>query len=63
MPEVSIAKCESCNRVFHTDDFELQSLQKGHCPFCRSMDYYNALRIGRDDENGDEETQFLVENE
>lgn len=38
MPDVSITKCESCNRVFHTDDFELQLLQKGYCPFCRSDD-------------------------
>ena len=22
-------------QVFHTDDYELQLLQKGHCPFCR----------------------------
>ena len=23
-------------QLFHTDDFELQYLQKGHCPFCRN---------------------------
>lgn len=23
-------------QMFHTDDFELQYLQKGYCPFCRS---------------------------
>lgn len=22
-------------QLFHTDDFELQYLQNGHCPFCR----------------------------
>ena len=22
-------------KVFHSDDYELQLLQKGHCPFCR----------------------------
>ena len=28
--------CFLCFQLFHTDDFELQYLQKGHCPFCRS---------------------------
>ena len=36
MPDMSITQCESCHKVFHTDDYELQLLQKGHCPFCRS---------------------------
>ncbi len=36
MPDVPVTKCESCNRVFHTDDFELQLLQKESCPFCRT---------------------------
>ena len=37
MPDMSITKCETCNKVFHTDDYELQLLQKGHCPFCRTQ--------------------------
>ena len=49
MPDVSITKCESCNRVFHTDDFELQLLQKGHCPFCRDEPQYDNQN--KDDEN------------
>ncbi len=36
MPDMPVTKCESCNRVFHTDDYELQLLQKDHCPFCRT---------------------------
>ena len=40
MPDMAITKCESCNRVFHTDDYELQLLQKGHCPFCRHTATY-----------------------
>ena len=36
MPDMAITKCESCNKMFHTDDYELQLLQKGHCPFCRT---------------------------
>ncbi|XP_048590687.1 intraflagellar transport protein 122 homolog isoform X2 [Nematostella vectensis] len=35
MPDVSITLCDSCNRVFHTDDYELMVLQKNSCPFCR----------------------------
>ncbi|XP_061187800.1 intraflagellar transport protein 122 homolog isoform X3 [Saccostrea echinata] len=36
LPDVTITQCPKCNKLFHTDDFELQYLQKGHCPFCRS---------------------------
>ncbi|XP_070558026.1 intraflagellar transport protein 122 homolog [Ptychodera flava] len=35
MPDVSITLCQSCNQMFHTDDYELLVLQKNHCPFCR----------------------------
>ncbi|KAF4531888.1 hypothetical protein B566_EDAN000917 [Ephemera danica] len=37
LPDVPIAHCATCNKVFHVDDFELQSLQKGYCPFCRTI--------------------------
>ncbi len=30
------------NKIFHTEDFELQLLQKGHCPFCRSPSQYSV---------------------
>ena len=36
---ILLAELQSCyvlSQVFHVDDFELQVLQKGHCPFCRS---------------------------
>ncbi|XP_074646999.1 intraflagellar transport protein 122 homolog [Tubulanus polymorphus] len=36
MPDVSITLCPNCNKMFHTDDYELLSLQKGYCPFCRT---------------------------
>ncbi|XP_040577415.1 intraflagellar transport protein 122 homolog [Lepeophtheirus salmonis] len=58
MPDMSITKCESCNRVFHTDDFELQSLQKGHCPFCRSEDYFHTPKF-----EGEEQNPFLFEDD
>ncbi|XP_054274065.1 intraflagellar transport protein 122 homolog [Macrosteles quadrilineatus] len=36
LPELQISVCHSCNKMFHTDDFEMKILQHGHCPFCRS---------------------------
>lgn len=37
MPDVtSITKCSTCNKLFHTEDFELQMLQSGFCPLCRT---------------------------
>ena len=35
LPDMSVTKCETCNKMFHTDDYELQLLQKGHCLLCR----------------------------
>lgn len=36
LPDVTITQCPFCHKLFHTDDFELQYLQKGYCPFCRN---------------------------
>ncbi|XP_055325424.1 intraflagellar transport protein 122 homolog, partial [Sitodiplosis mosellana] len=36
MPEWQISMCPECLQVFHSEDFELQVLQKGYCPFCRT---------------------------
>lgn len=36
LSELQIVICYSCFKAFHVDDFELQLLQKGHCPFCRA---------------------------
>ncbi|GAB6027580.1 hypothetical protein CHUAL_001823 [Chamberlinius hualienensis] len=35
LPEVTMVNCANCYKMFHADDFELQVLQLGHCPFCR----------------------------
>ncbi|CAO1305157.1 unnamed protein product [Diamesa tonsa] len=35
LPELQITVCPECIQAFHSEDFELQVLQKGHCPFCR----------------------------
>ena len=40
LPDMSVTKCETCNKMFHTDDYELQLLQKGHCPFCRAPAHF-----------------------
>jgi len=42
LPDMAITKCETCNKIFHTEDYELQLLQKGHCPFCRSPSQYST---------------------
>ena len=42
LPDTSVTKCETCNKMFHTDDYELQLLQKGHCPFCRAPAVFNS---------------------
>ncbi|GAB0094617.1 Intraflagellar transport protein 122 homolog [Sergentomyia squamirostris] len=36
LPDLQITICPECFQAFHTEDFELQVLQKGHCPFCRT---------------------------
>jgi intraflagellar transport protein 122 len=36
MPDEYITMCECCNQFFHSDDFELQFLRTGGCPFCKS---------------------------
>ncbi|ODN03325.1 hypothetical protein Ocin01_03324 [Orchesella cincta] len=48
IPEMNISQCQACFQLFHTDDFVLQVLQKGHCPFCRSPD-----AMGKRNEPGD----------
>lgn len=36
LPDLQISICPECLYMFHSEDFELQVLQKGHCPFCRT---------------------------
>lgn len=44
LPELQITICPECVQAFHSEDFEIQVLQKGHCPFCRtsSDNLFNA---------------------
>ncbi|KAK9891411.1 hypothetical protein WA026_014648 [Henosepilachna vigintioctopunctata] len=37
LPDLQITMCYSCFKAFHIDDYEMQILQKGHCPFCRHI--------------------------
>lgn len=48
LPDLQITLCNSCNKVFHVDDFELQVLQKGHCPFCRSTTQHSGNEINEE---------------
>eukprot|EP00039_Didymoeca_costata_P007788 m.103931 g.103931 ORF g.103931 m.103931 type:complete len:1184 (+) comp13828_c0_seq5:52-3603(+) len=36
LAEISVSQCETCNKFFHTDDYELLILQEKMCPFCRT---------------------------
>ena len=38
-------------QVYHTDDFELQLLQKGFCPFCRAPGYLTRAEQQDNDED------------
>lgn len=37
LPDLQIVMCNFCFKTFHLDDYELQLMQKGYCPFCRSL--------------------------
>ncbi|PRD23138.1 UNVERIFIED_CONTAM: Intraflagellar transport protein [Trichonephila clavipes] len=36
LPSVQVRKCIKCNKLFHSDDYELEILKKNCCPFCRT---------------------------
>ena len=36
LPELQITICPECIQAFHSEDFEIQVLQKNCCPFCRT---------------------------
>ncbi|CAH2103760.1 unnamed protein product [Euphydryas editha] len=35
LPELPVTTCTSCRNLFYMEDFEIQLVTKGHCPFCR----------------------------
>lgn len=36
LPELQVTICPECMQAFHAEDYELQLLQHGQCPFCRT---------------------------
>ncbi|XP_022648353.1 intraflagellar transport protein 122 homolog isoform X1 [Varroa destructor] len=36
MPDIPVSYCRGCYQLFSSDDFEISTLQYGHCPFCRT---------------------------
>ncbi|XP_049885903.1 intraflagellar transport protein 122 homolog [Pectinophora gossypiella] len=35
LPELPAAACPHCHNLFYMEDYEIQLVTKGHCPFCR----------------------------
>ncbi|XP_046977398.1 intraflagellar transport protein 122 homolog [Vanessa cardui] len=35
LPELPVTTCPSCHNLFYMEDYEIQVVTKGHCPFCR----------------------------
>ncbi|XP_072931134.1 intraflagellar transport protein 122 homolog [Epargyreus clarus] len=35
LPELPVAPCPHCQSLFYMEDYEIQLVTKGHCPFCR----------------------------
>lgn len=54
LPDLHILMCEFCFKCYHVDDFELQLLQNGHCPFCRKSPNENG------NANLDTSDEFIV---
>ncbi|XP_026683570.1 intraflagellar transport protein 122 homolog [Diaphorina citri] len=36
LPEFPVLSCETCFRMYHKEDFEMEKIQRGVCPFCRT---------------------------
>uniref|UniRef100_A0A1B6CIH7 IFT122 zinc ribbon domain-containing protein n=2 Tax=Clastoptera arizonana TaxID=38151 RepID=A0A1B6CIH7_9HEMI len=37
LSELQVTVCNTCNKIFHIDDFEMKILQNGFCPFCKTV--------------------------
>nr|XP_032527265.1 intraflagellar transport protein 122 homolog isoform X2 [Danaus plexippus plexippus] len=35
LPELPVTTCPACYNLFYMEDYEVQIISKGHCPFCR----------------------------
>ncbi|XP_003739464.1 intraflagellar transport protein 122 homolog [Galendromus occidentalis] len=45
MPNVPVCYCRGCYNLFASDDFEMSTLQYGHCPFCRTPSDSSATEV------------------
>ncbi|XP_050423327.1 intraflagellar transport protein 122 homolog [Adelges cooleyi] len=38
LPGFLVTNCENCFKLFHSDEYEVELLRQGYCPFCRTQD-------------------------
>ncbi|XP_052752603.1 intraflagellar transport protein 122 homolog [Galleria mellonella] len=50
LPELPAIACSHCQNLFYAEDYEIQLVTKGHCPFCR----HTAEEVRSEDEAGDD---------
>ncbi|KAJ8737751.1 hypothetical protein PYW08_000346 [Mythimna loreyi] len=55
LPELPAIACQHCHNLFYMEDFEIQLVTKGHCPFCRHP--------AEEPRNDDEETEDSLLND
>lgn len=36
LPGFSVTNCQNCFKMFHSDEYEVEVLRLGYCPFCRT---------------------------
>ncbi|XP_075990951.1 intraflagellar transport protein Oseg1 [Anticarsia gemmatalis] len=53
LPELPATACQHCHNLFYLEDFEIQLVTKGHCPFCR-----HPVDDTRTDEDDTEDSLF-----
>ncbi|XP_041987643.1 intraflagellar transport protein 122 homolog [Aricia agestis] len=49
LPELPVTVCENCQSLFYMEDYEIQMVTKGQCPFCRHR--HEAVDDGEDNSN------------
>lgn len=53
LPELPIIACQYCYKLFYMEDFEIQLVTKGQCPFCR---HSSSTEISKDVDNNLEDS-------
>ncbi|KAJ0183743.1 hypothetical protein K1T71_000166 [Dendrolimus kikuchii] len=49
LPELPATACPHCHNLFYLEDYEIQLVSRGHCPFCR----HSAEEVRNEDEGED----------